>query len=52
MEIGIEDIHFFVHQNHELESPLLAAQFIRKLNKALGTQLNVPNTLDGGLFVG
>lgn len=50
VDIGIEDIHFFVHQNHELESPLLAAEFIRKLNKALGTQLKVPHTLDGGLF--
>lgn len=50
VELGIEDIHFFVHQNHELESPLLAAEFIRKLNKALGTKLNVPHTLDGGLF--
>lgn len=50
VELGIEDIHFFVHQNHELESPLLAAEFIRKLNKALGTKLKVPHTLDGGMF--
>lgn len=49
-EAGIEYIHFFVHQNHELESPLLAAEFIRKLNKALGTELKVPHTLDGDLF--
>lgn len=50
VDLGIEDIHFFIHQNHELESPLLAAVFIRKLNKALGLDLKVPNTLDGGLF--
>ena len=50
VDLGIEDIHFFVHQNHELESPLLAAEFIKKLNKALGMKLNVPQTLDGGLF--
>ena len=50
VDLGIEDIHFFVHQNHELESPLLAAGFIQKLNKALGTHLKVPHTLDGGLF--
>lgn len=50
VELGIEDIHFFVHQNHELESPLLAAIFIEKLNKALGMKLKVPHTLDGGLF--
>lgn len=48
--LGIEDIHFFIHQNHELESPLLAAIFIRKLNDALGLQLKVPHTLDGDLF--
>jgi uncharacterized protein YecE (DUF72 family) len=46
VELGIEDIHFFIHQNHELESPLLAAHFIRKLNKALGTKLKVPKMLD------
>ncbi len=46
VKLGIEDIHFFVHQDHELESPLLAAEFIRKLNKALGTKLKVPRTLD------
>ena len=46
MELGIDNIHFFVHQNHELESPLLAAEFIRNLNKALGTKLKVPTSLD------
>lgn len=50
VDLGIEEVHFFVHQNHELESPLLAAEFIRKLNKALGLKLKVPVTLDGGLF--
>lgn len=49
-ELGIEEIDFFVHQNHEKESPLLAAEFIRKLNKALGLKLKVPATLDGELF--
>lgn len=44
-KLGIEDVHFFVHQNHELESPLLAAGFIKKLNAALGTKLKVPQTL-------
>jgi len=33
-----------------MESPLLAAEFIRKLNKALGTKLKVPRTLNGELF--
>lgn len=49
-ELGIEDVHFFIHQNHELESPLLAAGFITKLNKALKMKLKVPHTLDGDLF--
>jgi uncharacterized protein YecE (DUF72 family) len=44
-EQGVKDVHFFVHQNHELESPLLAAIFIEKLNTALGTELKVPQTL-------
>lgn len=39
---GLGKIHFFIHQNLEQESPLLAAYFIRKLNKRLGCHLHVP----------
>ena len=42
---GLKNIHFFVHQNIELESPLLSAYFIEKLNKRLGCGLTVPQTL-------
>ncbi len=42
---GLQNIHFFVHQNMELESPLLAAGFIAKLNKKLGCNLTIPKTL-------
>jgi len=42
---GLEHIHFFVHQNMELASPLLAAYFIDKLNKKLGSNLQIPKTL-------
>ncbi|GAA0724086.1 hypothetical protein GCM10009430_28260 [Aquimarina litoralis] len=42
-EQGIEDIHFFVHQNVEKESPLLSKYFIELLNKELGSQLPLPN---------
>ncbi|WP_299902862.1 DUF72 domain-containing protein [uncultured Aquimarina sp.] len=42
-EQGIEDIHFFVHQNVEKESPLLSKYFIELLNKELGSQLTLPN---------
>ncbi len=43
VENGITDIYFFVHQNLEVESPLLSAYFIKKLNKTLGIKLKVPN---------
>ena len=39
---GLKEVNFFVHQNHELESPLLSAYFIDKLNKKLGVKLHVP----------
>lgn len=42
-EEGLEKLYFFVHQNHELESPLLATDFIKKLNKALKTIVPYPN---------
>jgi uncharacterized protein YecE (DUF72 family) len=41
-EQGLNNIHFFVHQNQEKKSPVLAAHFIQKMNKALGTDLTVP----------
>lgn len=42
---GMRNLYFFVHQNVEEESPLLSAYFIKKLNKKLGTELNIPKTL-------
>lgn len=42
---GLKNIHFFVHQNLELASPLLSAHFIEKLNKALDCGLHIPKTL-------
>ncbi len=42
---GLRNINFFVHQNMELESPLLSAYFITKLNKKLGTDLHIPKTM-------
>lgn len=44
-EKGLTNINFFVHQNMELESPLLSAYFIAKLNEKLGTDLHIPKTL-------
>jgi uncharacterized protein YecE (DUF72 family) len=44
---GLRDIYFFVHQNIEIESPLLAAYFIERLNKELNVNLQIPLTLSG-----
>lgn len=40
---GLQKIYFFVHQNLEVESPLLAAHFIENLNKELNLSLKIPN---------
>jgi uncharacterized protein YecE (DUF72 family) len=42
---GLRDIYFFVHQNIEMESPLLSAYFIERLNKELNLTLKKPKTL-------
>lgn len=51
-EQGLENIHFFVHQNKEKASPKLSAHFISKINQELGTSLKVPEILgdQGELF--
>lgn len=41
-DLGLQKIHFFVHQNMEEASPLLSAHFIKKLNTTLGTDLTIP----------
>lgn len=43
---GLQKLFFFVHQNDEQESPALAAHFIKRLNKKIGTNLPIPKTLD------
>jgi len=40
---GMSELQFFVHQNLELESPLLSAYLIEKLNERLGYELTIPN---------
>lgn len=50
---GLQKLLFFVHQNEEQESPALAAHFIERLNKKIGTTLPIPKTLEPkGLFDG
>lgn len=46
-EEGLQKLYFFVHQNDEVESPLLAKDFIEKLNKALKTNVPVPTIKPG-----
>lgn len=43
---GLQKLYFFVHQNLEVESPLLAAHFIENLNKELNLSLKIPNKKD------
>lgn len=43
---GLRKIHFFVHQNKERESPLLAAHFIKKLNLEVEFDLMVSGSQD------
>lgn len=40
---GLENLYFFIHQNVEKESPLLAVKFIEKLNKEIGTNIKIPD---------
>lgn len=40
--LGLTNVHFFVHQNLEVESPLLAAYLIKKLNKEFNLNLKIP----------
>lgn len=46
VDLGLKEIDFFVHQNMEKESPLLAAYFIEKMNKRLNLDLRIPARLD------
>jgi uncharacterized protein YecE (DUF72 family) len=42
IENGLENLYFFIHQNIEKESPLLAAHFIKKLNERCGLNVRGP----------
>ena len=41
---GMTELYFFIHQNIEEASPLLAAYFVNQLNEQLGYNLHVPVT--------
>ncbi|PVD53732.1 DUF72 domain-containing protein [Terrimonas sp.] len=40
---GLQKLYFFVHQNIEKESPLLAAHFIKEMNRVFKLDLKVPD---------
>jgi uncharacterized protein YecE (DUF72 family) len=42
---GLRKLYFFIHQNAERESPALAAHFIERLNKKIGTDLPIPKIM-------
>ncbi len=43
---GLKELYFFIHQNEEVESPLIAADFIKKLNKKLKVNLKIPKSIE------
>lgn len=47
---GLQKLYFFVHQNIELESPILATYFIKKINTTFGLDLPYPGKNDLLLF--
>lgn len=44
---GLQKLYFFVHQNIEEASPLLAAHFIKRMNSEFNLQLKVPDKQKG-----
>ncbi len=42
MDNGLENLYFFIHQNIEKESPLLATHFIKQLNEECGLNVRGP----------
>lgn len=47
---GLQKLYFFIHQNTELESPLLATHFIKQLNAEFKLDLPYPGKNDLSLF--
>src|SRR5690606_26497198 len=47
---GLQKLYFFIHQNIEVESPLLATYFIKNLNETLNTNIRYPDKNNQTLF--
>lgn len=43
-QMGLKNVYFFLHQNVELASPLLAAYFIENFNNRFNTSIKIPKT--------
>lgn len=43
--LGLKNLYFFLHQNTEESSPLLAAYFIKKFNKSFKNKIIIPKIL-------
>ncbi|PZP40727.1 MAG: DUF72 domain-containing protein, partial [Pseudopedobacter saltans] len=48
-EEGLKTLYFFIHQNVEEASPLLAAHFIKGINEKTGLTISVPNKADASI---
>jgi uncharacterized protein YecE (DUF72 family) len=46
VDAGLKNIHFFIHQNLEKESPLLATHFINNVNTTFDLNLKIPHQKD------
>ena len=46
IDAGLQNIHFFIHQNLEVESPLLATHFINAVNAEFDLNLKIPHQKD------
>ena len=47
---GLQQLYFFIHQNLELESPIIATQFIKKVNSRFNLDVPYPGKDTPTLF--
>jgi uncharacterized protein YecE (DUF72 family) len=42
MDAGLSRVYFFLHENEEVHSPVIAKYAVEQFNKVCGTDLSVP----------
>ena len=47
---GLQQLYFFIHQNLELDSPMIATQFIKKVNDRFNLDVPYPGKDTPTLF--